>query len=366
MMGQHDGDVELGYDNVASPSAIVITPTESTCDGHQFFESDFRELDPFNPGDFSSNQPGFTANPGIGLRVNSGDQIWIEAVDARLHSSFGVGFVNFFDPSTGQLEASGRVAVIDNSSGTPDLVLNGDEIQSGPELQFVDVGNGSGDVHDHVVIDLLDDSSALAGAYGVMFQLKSDFSPSDGETDVESEPFWIIWNYDMLPNDFESALAAFGGPGAVTAVTLESSSVIHGTHVFGGTAELAESDDVDFSARRRTTDISSRVTIEVEATSPTENPVSIEYEVEASVFARTTVVQSLDVWNYDSSEWEEVDSRNASRFIDASVSVPLGGDLTRFIEPGTGRMLNRVRYVSNNPRQKFTANVDRVGFIVEK
>lgn len=366
LMGQHAGDIELGYDNLANPSAIVVTPTEFTCDGLQFFESDFEELDPFNPGDFSSDEPGYTGNPGAGMLVNSGDRIWVEALDARLHSQFGVGFVNYFNPSTGQLEADGRVAVIDNSSSTPNLILDGDEIVSGPELQFVDVANGIGDIHDHIVIDLLDDSTAPAGAYGVMFQLKADFSPGDGETDVESEPFWIIWNYGMLSNDFELSLAAFGGPGAITAVTPENSSVIHGTHVSGGTAELAESDNLDFSASRRTTDISSRVTIEVEATSPTENPVAIQYEFEGSVFARTTVVQSLDIWNYDSGEWEEVDSRDASRFIDASVSLSLAGDLTRFIEPGTGKMLSRVRFVSNNPRQRFTANVDRIGFMVEK
>ena len=54
------------------------------------------------------------------------------------------------------------------------MVLDGAGIKSGQGPQFIDFGNGSNLVHDHLDFDLVDDSSPF-GAYGIMFQLQSDF-----------------------------------------------------------------------------------------------------------------------------------------------------------------------------------------------
>lgn len=225
LMAQHS-DVELGYDNLSSPTAFVIEQDTRTQDGFQIFESEFEALDPFNPNDFSSDEPGFTTSLADGLSVNPGDQIWLTAVNASLHSSFGTGFVNYFDPAAGTLEASGRVALLDNSAGTSDLILNGASIESGSLLQFIDSSNMFGEIHDHVVLDLLDDGTAPLGAYGVMFQLQSDFNSPDGTMDLASDPFWIVWNHGMIEDDFDSiALPAFGvsavpEPGSVGMILL--------------------------------------------------------------------------------------------------------------------------------------------------
>ncbi len=216
VFAQHAGDVEFGYDNASSPTSFIIEATEFTTENIQFFESEMEELDPFNPGDFSSDEPGFTTNVGEGFMVNEGDQIWLNALDASAFSSFGVGYVNYYDPNTGILEDSGRLGIYDNSLSTADLILNGGAIESGPNPQFIGLGDVDGDVHDHLIVDLLDDGVAPDGAYGVMFQLQSDFSVADGTMDLSSDPFWIIWNHGMSESDFESfALPSFGVASAV-------------------------------------------------------------------------------------------------------------------------------------------------------
>ena len=226
--------------------------------------------------------------------------------------------------------------MIGNSISVADLILNGASIESGGNPQFVDVGN-SNNIHDHVIFDLLDDETAPFGAYGIMFQLESDLAPADGEMDVESEPFWIIWNHGMSEADFESlAIPQFMGAGGVVTVAAESFDVTRGTHVSGGLAELAESDNVDLVARRNTSDISSRVFLELKASTLNQNPTSLDFLLEGSVFARSTVVQSIDLFDYATGAWEEVDSRDATRFTDSEITAMPGGDLTRFIEPGTG------------------------------
>ena len=212
----HDGDVEFGYDDVSNPTAFDIEHDEFTSDGILFYESEFEELDPFNPGDWASDEPGFTTASAEGLLVNENDQIWLQAMDAASNSSFGVGYVNFYNPDTDSLEAAGRLGIYDNSGTTADLILNGGSIEAGVNPQFLGLGDAEGDVHDHLIVDLLDDSTADVGAYGVLFRLQSDFDAADGNMDLDSDPFWIIWNYGMDEEAFdEFALPKFGAVEAV-------------------------------------------------------------------------------------------------------------------------------------------------------
>ncbi len=224
LFAQH-GDIEFGYDDINAPSSIFIEQFEVTSDGILLFESEFEALDPFDPNDFGSDEPGFATNASENLFVGESDQIFVNALDAANVSAFGVGYVNYFNPNTGALEAFGQIEVNDNTAATQDLLLNGANIQSGVNPQFLGTGDSDGDVHDHIVFDLFDDNSPL-GAYGVLLQLQSDFGPTDGVFDLNSAPFWIVFNHGLDEDVFENqALPAFGlsaipepGSGAVLVV----------------------------------------------------------------------------------------------------------------------------------------------------
>ena len=206
---QHS-DVEFGYDDTAAPTAIIIENDNVTSEGIQVFESGFEELDPFNAGDFSADEPGFTTEAAEGLLFNEGDQIFINALDASAHSIFGVGYVNFYNPNTGMLEAANRVSIVDNTAGTTDRILDG-TMASGDTLQFLGSVDSDGDLHDHVVFDLLDDDTAPAGAYGILVDIQADFADADGTTDLVSDPVWFIFNHQLSEEDFENlALPSFG------------------------------------------------------------------------------------------------------------------------------------------------------------
>ncbi|MEM7457544.1 MAG: hypothetical protein AAF456_24640, partial [Planctomycetota bacterium] len=103
-----------------------------------------------------------------------------------------------------------------------------------------------------------------------------------------------------------------------------------------------------------------RIFLEASTTSPVAMPNFMEITVEASVFARSSVTQTIELFNYDTMAWEQVDSRPASRFSDITVSATPGGDLSRFVEPGTNQTEVRIRYNSASPRQQFSCNVDQI------
>jgi hypothetical protein len=207
----------------------VIEGGSFTLDGIAYWESDFFEFDPFNPGNFGSDEPGFTTNSNEGLLINNNDRIFVRVLNAAGNSAFGVGLVNYFNPSTGMLEASAsrRMLAEQNSGSFTDLVFNGVGIESGDNPIFLGAGNASGNLHDHILFDLLDDATAPFGAYGVLFRLEADFASNGfGQTDLASNSFWIIWNHGMSHEDFETlALPAYGAgaipePGSFTLLGL--------------------------------------------------------------------------------------------------------------------------------------------------
>jgi hypothetical protein len=58
---------------------------------------------------------------------------------------------------------------------------------------------------------------------------------------------------------------------------------------------------------------------------------------EGAVFARSNVVQTIELFDYDAAVWELVDTTNSvwSPAPDSVVTVAATGDLSRFVEAGT-------------------------------
>lgn len=139
----------------------------------------------------------------------------------------------------------------------------------------------------------------------------------------------------------------------------------NGEYAFGDVDDIGESDDRDIAVRRSNTDVSARVTIEVTANSRVGDPDIFQFRLESSVFARTPVLQYIDIFNYRTDDWEEVDRRVASRFVDRIANVEPPGDFISYVNPSSGEVRARVRYISDSPRQRFSANIDQMIFSIE-
>lgn len=140
--------------------------------------------------------------------------------------------------------------------------------------------------------------------------------------------------------------------------SLDSFEFTEGDFAIGTIADLNASDNSDVSGRRSNTDIQSRVFLEVKGTTTVAVPSSLSFTLEASVFARTTVNQTIDFYNYDQNIWETIVSGTAMRFVDSVMVANANGNLSRFIEDGTGCVEVRCRFQSSDSRQRFTANID--------
>ena len=229
------------------------------------------------------------------------------------------------------------------------LILNGEIILS--EGDLVD-WNGDG------IIDAMDNNTTIENFTGISSLTIGPRNPS-GQV-----PVMFTADCDVNGSTLEGGFLMLVTPPSPI-VNVDSFDVTRGDYVSGGLAELRDSDNADLSARRRQSDIQSRVFIEFKGLSPTATPASLEVTLEASVFARSTVNQSIDLFNYQTLAWEEIDTRAASRLTDQVTTVMATGDLARFVSPDDGCVLARVRFESLAARQNFSANVDQFFWTIE-
>jgi len=216
-----------------APTAIDIEQPNVSSEGIMFFESEFEQASALDP--WETDEPGFETIDEMGelFRFNPGDNIWITVLDASVESTLGVGYVNYFNPTTMALEASGEITVgEDLTVATDDLVLNGGSITSGDNPQLLGIGDtiASGDpggIHEHVGFELTGDT---VGAYGLLLQVEADFAGTSADIDLVSDPFWVIINRGLDEETFEGA--ALGSFGIVEAVPEPTSAVVL-TGVFG-------------------------------------------------------------------------------------------------------------------------------------
>ncbi|MEM7456308.1 MAG: sialate O-acetylesterase [Planctomycetota bacterium] len=135
--------------------------------------------------------------------------------------------------------------------------------------------------------------------------------------------------------------------------------------LFSGSVDsLVSSDDKRLWIVRNPLQVQSVTEFEVIATSPTLNPRSLSIRLEAMTFSRSAINQALEVFNFSTGQFEVIDIRKAQPFSDSIVEVELAGDLTRFIEPATGRIESRINFTSINARQQFASGCDVVLWLI--
>ena len=145
----------------------------------------------------------------------------------------------------------------------------------------------------------------------------------------------------------------------------ETFEVISGIQTGGTIGDLNESDNVDFAVQRNPQQTSGITTLEAKSVSTLEDPATFEFTLEAAGFFRTSIVQTIEFFDYDAGAFVEVDSRNANRFVDSVVVAAGSGDLSRFVEDGTGCVLTRITYTTPSRRQAYSVGIDQIFWTIE-
>ena len=151
-----------------------------------------------------------------------------------------------------------------------------------------------------------------------------------------------------------------------TIVQVNELNVIRGRLQSGSLEQLFASDNERVQVTRDTSQIQSEIIIEVNSFLAIQSPSSLSLVFEGNVFARTAISQSIELLNFSSGTFEEVDTSSASRFIDRVTIAPTDGNLTRFIESGSGQVIARIRFKAGSNRPQFAANLDQIEFRLQE
>ncbi|MEM7453714.1 MAG: VCBS repeat-containing protein [Planctomycetota bacterium] len=166
-------------------------------------------------------------------------------------------------------------------------------------------------------------------------------------------------------NDYVNVFTNSLCPVAPQLVPVTDFAVTRGELGSEGLIELGVSDDDGFILVRENIDPQPRTTVELKGISPVAVPQSLEFTLESFVFSRVGVTQSVEMFNYDTSSWEQVDTRPAARFQDEVLTLTIAGDTSRFVEPGTLCIEARVDFRAANPRAKFSSSMDHFFWLIQ-
>jgi hypothetical protein len=155
--------------------------------------------------------------------------------------------------------------------------------------------------------------------------------------------FWGHHEYTPGGNSWNTWIAEIQVPVGDVVDPLEF-EVTRGTLIGGTLDDLLVSDDryVRVEAIRPTELAANSVEIEITTTLPTDAPTVLGFVVEAATDG-DPVRQRIEMFNYDSSSWEEVDER-AGAPSDGTASAFIAVNPERFIEAGTGEARVRVGF----------------------
>ncbi|MGI8922947.1 MAG: SBBP repeat-containing protein [Fimbriimonadales bacterium] len=152
----------------------------------------------------------------------------------------------------------------------------------------------------------------------------------------------LSWSWSGGNNDYATIRYSPG-----THTPPESFIVTRGVLQSGGLAELLRSDDkwMVMQQRHPFSAVDPNVQLVVQATAPTRAPTSLRFRMEASCSGvpSSNVPQLIELYNYQTSQWEQVD-QSPSHTSDWAVGVTVTTNPARFVQPLTGQMRARLSW----------------------
>jgi hypothetical protein len=126
--------------------------------------------------------------------------------------------------------------------------------------------------------------------------------------------------------------------------------VLRGVQTAGDLEDVFESDDSYLKFQPGLTLNSSEppVWIEFMGSLPNDNPAVLSVTLEAQADT-PGLTQTIEMFNYNSSEYELVDSQSASFNVDNVATIDVSANITDYVEPGTGAVQSRVGWRTTGP-----------------
>ena len=141
--------------------------------------------------------------------------------------------------------------------------------------------------------------------------------------------------------------------------------VVLGGLISGSVEDLSSSDNQYLKAYGRDRK-SPGIELEVECQSPTEKPSRLRMTIESSQLSLPTrVIELVELYDFEAGAFIEIGRRDPQPVRDRSFVCDPTGDLSRFVEPGTGRVRARLQLTRFNAYrgfQRYKTKIDHISW----
>lgn len=191
------------------------------------------------------------------------------------------------------------------------------------------------------------------GRWGDYFDIAVD--PVDGRT------FWTVGEFQTADNGWATTVDSF---------TLEEQPQTMEFKADIGTLIAGTIDDLDISDDSKLEMLSIKgqtVRLFVQGSSPISNPNQMWFVVESQLVGdRDDYEQIVELRNYQTDSWEVVQAEQIRINRDFTSSILLGGDLSRFVDAGSGELSARITLerLDQIDAPEFNVRFDRVHWVV--
>jgi hypothetical protein len=212
-------------------------------------------------------------------------------------------------------------------------------------------------------------NSDPAGTMGTPQQLAIGNSGANGRWgdyfDIALDPvnnsiFWMVGQY-QTGSGWQTTIHSFS---LVTTVTVDADSfnVIRGLPSAGNLSDTSASDNSYLQVNPGQVLKASEppVWLEFVTTLPSDSPNALEFLLEAKT-STFGLRQEIALFNYDNGSYDIV-SEGPATTTDSVISIDLGGDALRYVQPGTGEAKARVSWKSRGQTSAFpwTVSIDQL------
>ena len=152
-----------------------------------------------------------------------------------------------------------------------------------------------------------------------------------------------------------------------TSVVATQLNILRGIQIGGKLADTEFSDDarIQFHPGLTLNSLEPPVWLEFQGTSPTDNPGTLKFTLEASANS-VGLGQKIELYDFAAGNYQEVDFR-AATLADSVVEFTENDNAARFVEPGSGCVKARISWKAGGPVLLFpwTIGIDQVLWTVE-
>ena len=181
--------------------------------------------------------------------------------------------------------------------------------------------------------------------------------------DIDGTMFFLVYGERSSDASFHDYMSLLVKQPQAT-VLLDSFNVFRGNLIAGGLAELRESDDSYLQVQPGFTLNSNEppVWVEFSGTATDDAPANLSFLIEGNANT-VNLNQTIELFNFNSGSYEEIDSRDAT-IVDSVTQVTPGGDVTRFVQGGSGMIKARVGWKATGfvLLYPWTISVDHVAW----